>query len=58
MSSPNKKRNASKRKSPEPRDAGPKDELLHGHNLVFRVALAAVLVFAGSIQKLQLRLLQ
>ncbi len=45
MSSPNKKRNASKRKSPEPRDAGPKDELLHGHNLVFRVALAAVLVF-------------
>lgn len=41
----NKKKNASKRKSPEPRDAGPKDELLHGHNLVFRVAIAAVLIF-------------
>jgi len=40
-----KKRNASKRKSPEPKETGPRDELLHGHNLVFRVALAAVLVF-------------
>jgi putative nucleotidyltransferase with HDIG domain len=45
MNLSNKKKNSSKRKSPEPRDAGPRDELLHGQNLVFRVALAAILVF-------------
>jgi putative nucleotidyltransferase with HDIG domain len=41
----NRKKNSAKRKIPEPRDIVPKDELLHGRNLVFRVALAAVLIF-------------
>jgi putative nucleotidyltransferase with HDIG domain len=40
-----KRKNSTKRKSSEARKASPRDELLHGSNLVFRVALASVLVF-------------
>lgn len=40
-----KRKNSTKRKSSEARKIGPRDELLHGSNLVFRIALAAVLVF-------------
>lgn len=40
-----KRKNSTKKITSEGKKIEPRDELLHGYNLVFRVALAAVLVF-------------
>jgi len=45
LKKPSKRKNSTKRISSETKISEPRDELLHGYNLFFRVALAAVLVF-------------